>query len=666
MSAFFRILLLLTLPYAIIGQSSNTPLNSSELKTKVDEYVERVKEGSTIDFDSIYLVLDQTLETRDTASFFLLSNSLLRYHFYSKKLFKEGITFALKMVDRLGVASTSFGDFNNGLGNFYTLTDKDELALEHYFKSLEWYKTYDPLKVTIALGNIGQIFYHYEDYENALKYNKEALQYSLLLEDKKERLDNLTYDYFRIAQSYFRLGNLEEAKNYYAQSLAVAKENKNKSQYLLAIMEAFVFFNEIEDVERCRQLIKEGDKVVEQYSRTTHLTQKYTVYKSRYYLKHEQIKLATPPDSLRLLSDEYTINELSYMKDYYRAIDDLPQAMTSYEALLEKMRTSDDRKIQLDNIEEQYDIHELKKLNHQLASVAKNRKKANLLAWGLVGSILMLLLLQFSYFKKEKKLNALLSKKSMELENANSRLLVSNQELERFAHITAHDFKSPLRQIVSFANLAKRKTKDKEESVHEYLTFIEKSGQRLNELVDDILNYSKLYFSEKEIVKVEVDLNAILDEVEMGLTNFMAERNGRIIKNEILPTITANRNAVIALFQNLVENGIKYNESQEPTVEVFCRPSKDYLSIFIKDNGIGIDEKYFEDIFVTFKRLHTPEHYEGTGIGMSICKRAIEQLGGKISLDSEVGVGTTFEIMFPIQTIVTTEEKEVQSQSNLV
>ncbi len=236
--------------------------------------------------------------------------------------------------------------------------------------------------------------------------------------------------------------------------------------------------------------------------------------------------------------------------------------------------------------------------------------------------------------------------KEEKLQEYATQLENSNKELTEFAHIASHDLKAPLRSIMSFAQLFERRNKAKfDDTDREYFNFIKSSANQSARLIEDLLNYSKI---DKNLGKpVDVDINNCLLVAEMNMQSLIREKNAQIIY-ENLPILRGHSSLITQLFQNLINNGIKYNTSEQPTIKINLQHNERQECVFsIKDNGIGIAPENYENIFAMFRRLHTQSEFDGTGIGLAFCMRIVETYGGKIWLESTLGEGTTFYFTLP-------------------
>jgi len=215
-----------------------------------------------------------------------------------------------------------------------------------------------------------------------------------------------------------------------------------------------------------------------------------------------------------------------------------------------------------------------------------------------------------------------------------------NIELEQFAYVASHDLQEPLRTVSGFVELLKRHYKeDTNENVIKYINYITDASDRMRRLVQDLLDYSRLG---RERILEPIDCNSLVQEVLSDLTMAIQESKA-VINIDALPVISGYATEMKQLFQNLLSNSLKFRKPGEPPViKISVIPREDNWQFSVSDNGIGIDEKYWERIFVIFQRLHTKNEYEGTGIGLAHCRKITELHNGKIWVDSTTGGGSTF------------------------
>jgi two-component system sensor histidine kinase ChiS len=233
-----------------------------------------------------------------------------------------------------------------------------------------------------------------------------------------------------------------------------------------------------------------------------------------------------------------------------------------------------------------------------------------------------------------------LRRKSEELERSNS-------DLERFAYIASHDLQTPLRNVISYAQLLARRYRGRlDEDADDFIGFIVEGSNRMSLLIQDLLNYARLSNSTQSLEKV--DAQAALDVALANLTSSLSQSKA-VIETAALPKVQANHIQLVSLFQNLIDNAVKYADSSRvPVIRISARQDQPGWWIFaVTDNGIGISPEYFEQIFVVFQRLHTPGDRTGSGIGLAICQRIVHHFGGRIWVESEAGQGATFLFTLP-------------------
>jgi two-component system CheB/CheR fusion protein len=252
------------------------------------------------------------------------------------------------------------------------------------------------------------------------------------------------------------------------------------------------------------------------------------------------------------------------------------------------------------------------------------------------------------------------AERTISLKESNTLLEQTNENLEQFATIASHDLQEPLRKIRTFSNiLHQRYAKELTGEPGELINKISLSAQRMSDLIRDMLNFSKVLDAN---VFEKVDLNGILQNVIADF-DLLIEQEKAVVTRSELPKIRGVPLQMNQLFYNLIGNALKFSRpGVAPVVDISCRmPDPEelaghralngdvtYCEIVVADNGIGIDEKYSEQIFMIFERLNAREHFEGTGIGLALCKRIIQNHKGEIYVVSEKGKGTQFHILLPI------------------
>ncbi|HRO42442.1 MAG TPA: ATP-binding protein [Flavipsychrobacter sp.] len=266
---------------------------------------------------------------------------------------------------------------------------------------------------------------------------------------------------------------------------------------------------------------------------------------------------------------------------------------------------------------------------------------------------------------EQKKVEQELLSKTQDLE-------ASNIELQKFASIASHDLREPLRKILTFTSMLEKEVTGPNEKARVYTEKIVNSAARMQQLIDDILDFSRL--SASDIVFEKVNLNQIIDQVLSDIEVNITVANA-VVKVDNLPSIEANASQLGQLFQNLISNAIKFRkEGDSPVVNIhseiisgvqlpmeylkgssYCVLSNPkfwaqerFVKIYVQDNGIGFEESYVDKIFMIFQRLHSRSDYEGTGIGLAICKKVVDIHHGTISAKSQSGEGATFVVILPL------------------
>jgi PAS domain S-box-containing protein len=216
----------------------------------------------------------------------------------------------------------------------------------------------------------------------------------------------------------------------------------------------------------------------------------------------------------------------------------------------------------------------------------------------------------------------------------------SNEELGQFAYIASHDLQEPLRMVASYTQLLSKRYKGQlDADADEFIAFAVDGASRMQRLIEDLLAFSRVGTKGQELLATESE-----EALQQAMVNLRSaiEESGAVVTHDPMPTVLADQNQLVQLFQNLVGNAIKYQNPGVPRIHISARQDRTMWKVAVKDNGLGIDPQYYDRIFGMFQRLHKRDEFAGTGIGLAICKKIVERHGGTISVESKLGRGSTF------------------------
>ncbi|SFP05819.1 PAS domain S-box-containing protein [Chitinophaga sp. YR627] len=243
------------------------------------------------------------------------------------------------------------------------------------------------------------------------------------------------------------------------------------------------------------------------------------------------------------------------------------------------------------------------------------------------------------------------SERTNELNNVNAALQSSNDTLEQFAHVASHDLKEPVRKIKIFTSRLEDETGHLlNERGKTYLHKIQSSAERMSTMIEGVLNYSVQNGAHK--INEKIDLNIIIEEIRNDLEVLIQQKHA-VVKAGPLPVIEGDRILIHQLFYNLLNNSLKFTtEEEQPVITIEATPvlqhKEAYYNIIITDNGIGFDQQQSEKIFDTFTRLNSKDKYDGTGLGLALCKKIVQRHHGTIAATSENGKGAAFSLVLPV------------------
>lgn len=547
----------------------------------------------------------------------------------------------------------------SSLAESYSKLGENNLAHEYFIKVIESREeVQDEEGLMSDFYSLGSLFFYQGNYEEALEnYNK------TLVLAKKNKSDKFIYNVTSaLGATYEQMGKLAQSLLYNAEALRLAKEQN----YLIGISYALHNFGTNYAVQN------NHEKALEYFARslaTKQPTDKFGQAGDYMAIGESHLRLENYAEAEENLEKGLQIGRETKAKarianahellaqvyketgEVYKENMSLHLYIAAKDSMLdeEALKEIGQRKSAYALTKKENEIIILKSDKEILKAEQRVSRVKNIFwIFAFCASILLGIVLFFNW-KKQKKMAGLLQEKHYEIEEKNEKIQIQNKlleqsniELQNFAYVASHDLKEPLRMVNSFSGLLKRKYNDVlDDRGQEYMYYITDAVDRMGILLDDLLDYSRVTTSDKN--SEPVNTGNVAATVKMNLTPRLEEKSGEVIINyDKMPNIQGNKSQFGQLLQNLISNGLKFQKDKPPVVELDCEErKKDYL-FSVKDNGIGISKENQAKVFDMFTRLHTREQYEGTGIGLSTCKKIVDRHGGEIWLESEEGKGTTF------------------------
>lgn len=542
----------------------------------------------------------------------------------------------------IGINKVYTGDYSNAyryqnqaLSLFQTLKDTVNMCRLHF--------------------GIGTNFYFQKQYETALYHYKESLRIS----EEANNLQTKYGAYDAIGNLYSQINDTAKSLKYNYLALEIAYQLKDKSgigwtMHTIGNIEGKTLGLEQKAIERLKQVAQIGQELGDVGLGTAAKITSASIY----------LRLKQPDIALELLRkslvDAQNDNMRSFMLDifrhtaesYYqkRDIDNFYKYHKKYIALKDSL-FNDNLSKEMSGLKKNFEILQLEKENefnllkkdHEIQKVKTNFNIGILVAIFVIAALLLLIM--YMRNKSEKEKNLLLEIKHKEITRQNEILAVSNRDLEQYAYIISHDLKEPLRNISSFTNLLDRKLKNViTPDTQQYIDYILKGTKQMHDLLHDLLLYSKISRHKKEIENIRTDI--LVKEVLAILSEEIESLNAQIVL-ESLPNLLFDKQQLKTIFTHLIKNALKFRRDEPPKIIIKNMQDIDNHIISIEDNGIGIDERYFEKIFIIFQRIHDRGKYVGTSMGLATCKKILEENGGKIWVTSKLEEGSTFYIAIP-------------------
>jgi len=556
---------------------------------------------------------------------------------------------AIDLAEREGDIETVENGYH-GLGSLYETVGEYEKAIDYYLKSLniaEQRKSTEGMVIT--LQSIANTYRHLKHEDESLEAIERAYNMAVKLNDKTLIASTL-YDFGHILTSF---GKYREALTKQKASLLVYRQSEDGisiSRGLVNIAEIYThlelydeaesYFMECFDYEKYLSTLENArlyNRLGELYLKQNKIdTAEVAFKKSLVFSKTGDFRELTQQNNY----DLFQINKnkgnnklaLKYLETYTKLSD----------YVLNQQRTD-----RITELQFKFDVEKNDK-EYQALMLRQNK-----MMFAIISITLILLIVGLGSMVKLKEINNInLRKKSEEIESQNIRLAENNEVLSQFVYVAAHDLKEPLRNVGSFVSLIQKKWgKDFNEEANEYMGFVTSGVTRMNNLLGDLLAYSRITSSVAE--NERTTLGDILEDVTGNLREKIVSNKAVLNFPSEKIDLQISRVHLLQLMQNLIGNGLKFiPKDRLPIITVETKLSADAFIISVADNGIGINEDYSHKVFNLFHQLDKRAGYEGTGIGLTICKNIVDKYNGKIWFDSVLTEGTTFYISLPPETFI--------------
>ena len=535
--------------------------------------------------------------------------------------FEESLTFlrrALKLNERnkdsIGIARSLYQ-----LGTFYHYQNKYEESLQYYHAAIALSKKMDSKKsVFSCYAGLGSAHIYLGNLDSALVFNFLSLEYA-----NKYKAKYIGYALNNIGYTYVKLTDYDCADWYLHE--AIRKHNESKDTWGL-----IGTYSSLGELYMGRG---DFDKAINEFSRGLVLSREIDS-------KTREVELYP------LLSEAYykggeAANAYLAMLRYTNLKDSLKNEEMERNMEFQRMQ---------DNIQNQKSEIALLKKDFEILENKKQLRTSSVVA---IVLFFFFLLIGYRYYS-QRRYTRKLADMNERIKRQNRQLEFNNSELKKFAYVASHDLKAPLRSIGSFTGLLQRRYGHLfDQSAKEYMNFIVDGATRMYQLLDDLLAYSNIekLAHGKEGVQTSLedwlDTRQVVREAINNLSYRIDEQQADISVNEkALPKLKANHSHITQLFQNLIDNSLKFKGQERPKISIDCSTDEQQHTFSVRDNGIGIDPEFREKIFDMFHRLHGVA-YEGTGIGLATCRKIIERHGGEIWVESQPGLGSTFYFSLP-------------------
>ncbi len=586
----------------------------------------------------------------------------------------ESLTEAMEICQNLG-DKEKIGIITNWVGLIYWKRSDYSEAIKYFQEAYDIAKEIgDEENRLYIVNNLGTICLETDRYEEADKYFKEVIEISKKIDSQ----EGLGLAYANSGLLYIELDSFDIALENLLNAIDIFKRLKNFSY--LAHTYGFIA-NALEGKGEFQESIIQADKGIrlsrEQNMHDAELQCLKVKANSLLSMRKNDAAIKLAKEGLliakRIDFPKEHIHLLKILADASGGLNKYKEAYQWQKQYIEikdsvftqeKQNEISELEIQFQSKQKDIENEQLKSEKESQALIIQQQTRMSFAYSAILGLLGILLFLVYRAKKKTKSINELLSKKvkerTDELEAMNLELVQTNEELKRFAFISSHDLKEPLRNVGSFITLIKKRLKEeKYDNLLEYIDYVEKGNFQLDKLVDSIRVYFKKGFFSSENIEL-IDLNESMKSTISTMSGEIKKRNAKVVFDP-LPKVNYNPFIINILFQKLIENGIKYNQSNIPIIRVYHQLFNDHLKIIISDNGLGIAPEYQDKIFDLFVRLHDRQKYNGSGMGLAFCKKLLLNNNGSITVKSTEGKGSQFIISLPVDIVNAVSNQELSN-----
>jgi signal transduction histidine kinase len=538
----------------------------------------------------------------------------------------------------------------HGLGMLHRETGIYDKAVNYLLKSLEISVRMKSQKnIIVSHLDIAQTYLRAKDFDKALIHIEKADQFAVAQNNQnkdaeaKSQLANVLQCYGEIL---FERGNIEGALKKYEEALIFHKAldvKVNIARTLMLIADVHFKKKEFGQVaatyKTClsyESQLLEGDQaklhykigvLYRQQNRNTEAEVEFL--KSLKIADKLDIKEIAQPANYQMFLIYFDKHENARALGYLNIANALNDSLFN----ANKIRRTAEMELKFDSEKRENEINTL-----------RARETRFLLVVSISAFLMIVLFLGFLIQMRGRSFSAMKIKND-EIQQQYKRLEESNEILSQFAYVAAHDLKEPLRSIGSYVGLIQMKyAKDLPPDAKEYMQFVNSGVKRMYSLLTDLLDFSQVISQQPGAEVIRPD--EVLEDVKANLRNAIESKNAQVVCMENLPSIRMNRSHLLQLFQNLIGNALKFT-TITPVVTIEGKEENGNIVLTIQDNGIGINKEYKNKVFVLFQQLNKKDKFDGTGIGLTICKNIVEKYNGRIWFDSEENIGTKFYISIP-------------------